>query len=173
MSTFRILEMSYESSSWSFDDSCADSRSMAVAIGKVLLHKTRGAYTYDFDSSTELFIESKKLYSAPANRRDLGRIRVLARNIALEFVCDTCGKPPSFLQLDEEDMWEQRHYCNSHQPDEEDFVYPLVNSPRCRVCDYVGDRPFGRIAPVHLSPRVGSGPMAAWVSVPNTTSSTQ
>ncbi len=136
MSAFRIREVSYESSSWGFDD-WADSRSMDVSIGKVLPHKTRGDYTYDFGSSTELCIESKNLYSVPDNRRDLDRIRVLARNIAPEFVCDTCGKPASFLQWDEEDMWEQRHYCNSHQPDE-DFVYPLVNSPRCGVCDYMG-----------------------------------
>ena len=137
MSAFRIQETSYESSSWGFDDPWADSRSMDVAIGKVLPHKTRGDYTYDFGSSTELCIESKNLYSVPDNRGDPDRIRVLARNIAPEFVCDTCGKPASFLQWDEEDMWEQRHYCNSHQPDE-DFVYPLVNSPRCGVCDYMG-----------------------------------
>lgn len=138
MSAFLIQKTSYESSSWDFDDPWTDSRSMDVAIGEVLPHKSRGDYTYDFGSSTELYIESKKLYSVPDSRRDQDRIRVLARNIAPEFVCDTCGKPASFLQLDEEDMWEQRHYCNSHQPDGEDFVYPLVNSPRCGVCDYRG-----------------------------------
>jgi len=137
MSAFSIQKTSYESSSWGFDGFLDESRSMDVAIGKVLPHKTRGDYTYDFGSSTELCIESKKLYSVPASRRDLDRIQVLARNIAPECVCDTCGKPASFLQWDE-DMWDQHHYCNSHQPDEEDFVYPLVNSPRCGVCGYTG-----------------------------------
>ena len=136
LSAFRIQGTSYESSSWGFDDPWADSHSMDVAIGKVLPHKTRGDYTYDFGSSTELLIESKKLYSVPDSQRDLDRIQVLARNIAPEFACDTCGKPALYLELDEEDMWEYHHYCDDHRPEDEGYRYNIVNSPRCGVCAY-------------------------------------
>lgn len=140
LSAFTIQEESYESSSWGLVDSpWADSRSMDVAIGQVLPHKTRSWYTYDFGTSTELVLEITNRYAVPGSRKDLDRIQVLARNIAPEFACDTCGKPARYLEVDEDDMWEYRHYCDDHRPENEDYGYNIVNSPRCGVCGYGQD----------------------------------
>lgn len=136
LSAFRIQGRSYESSSWGFDDFGDASQGMDVAIGTVLPQKTRGDYTYDFGSSTELLIESTGLYSVPRSQANLDNIQIWARNIAPEFACDTCGKPATHLELDEEDMWEHHHYCDDHSPREEDLVYEILNSPRCGVCAY-------------------------------------
>ena len=136
LSEFLIQEVSYTSPSWGFDTPMDDARSMDVAIGTVLPYKGYGRHIYDFGSSTELHIQSTNLYSVPDSRRDLDRIQVLARNIAPEFACDTCGKPALYLEVDEEDMWEYRHYCDDHRPENEGYGYNIVNSPRCGVCAY-------------------------------------
>ncbi|MCY4519273.1 MAG: hypothetical protein OXC13_00675 [Caldilineaceae bacterium] len=139
LSAFRIQEASYESSTWNLDSPGGDSHSMDVAIGQILPHKTPAWYTYDFGTSTDLYLEITNRYTVPDSRKDPDRIQVLARNIAPEFACDTCGKPAQYLEVDEDDMWEYRHYCNDHQPENEGYGYNIVNSPRCGVCAYGQD----------------------------------
>ncbi len=102
-----------------------------------MAHPPKGTciYTYDFGSSTILRISRRNgSPELPAG----ARVAVLARNHAPKWPCDACdGLATSYCtQCDET-------YCDdctdTHEADGcEDFMLPLLNSPRAGTCGYNG-----------------------------------
>ena len=103
-----------------------------VRIGDVF------TYDYDFGSTTKLKL---KVLSKRDGVLNPGNVRLLARNLAPEYVCE-CGNPAVDICTD--CFWKQaaspfhcstcikKHECG------EDCVLPIVNSPRMGVCGYTG-----------------------------------
>lgn len=98
-------------------------------------------YEYDFGSSTELTIAIVNEYPFTG----LQPIILLSRNEALKTPCSACGKNTA-KEICTVCSWdEEANFCEKcakkHAKtcaDFEDCALPIVNSPRCGVCDYMG-----------------------------------
>lgn len=65
-------------------------------------------------------------------------VLLLARNIAPPRECEKCGAPAVWLGVDEEG--EFRELCAECGGEEaEEWLLPVVNSPRAGVCGYTGE----------------------------------
>jgi hypothetical protein len=92
-------------------------------------------YQYDFGSTTELTI---RMVGA-SEGADCG-LRLLARNVPPEIPCGGCGKPATKICTEcsaDESGWLCTHCMQKHECGE-DYVLPVVNSPRVGVCGYEG-----------------------------------
>lgn len=113
-------------------------RSLSARIGGVFAHVgVKGAYEYDFGSTTRLTVEMTR-----AREGRIGRLgaRVLARNNPLRWKCGVCDKPATAVccahETDDSPL-----VCASHQkkhPCQDRAFLPVVNSPRMGVCAYAG-----------------------------------
>jgi hypothetical protein len=93
-------------------------------------------YSYDFGSTTEL--EGKVISVRPGKLSNV--IRLVARNnLPEEIVCTTCQKIAEVICSYCGDLFceECRKTHNSCEDDE--YMLPVVNSPRMGVCGYSGD----------------------------------
>lgn len=103
-----------------------------AALGVKLIHE------YDFGSTTELEVTfAGKVIADKLPGRS--KIKLLARNNSGEFACDVCGKKATQICVDCIydggllcDKCAESHSC------EDEFLLPIVNSPRCGVCAYEG-----------------------------------
>lgn len=99
-------------------------------------------YIYDFGSSTELIIEAL----AHSNFQLSGKKKaeLVARNYLPSSNCVKCGKQATLICtacVDENGMvfvCDQcaEKYHNEENEEEEHYILPLANSPRCGVCGY-------------------------------------
>ena len=114
-----------------------DEIDMSIKIGDIP-KGTVFDYMYDFGSTTELTVTFQDLVFRPKSVRD---IRVLARNDPYVFPCEKCGKPADSIDTS---SWEEPMFyceaCTEEYADEidEDYLLPVVNSPRMGVCAYDG-----------------------------------
>ena len=106
-----------------------------LSVGTVFNRVTALDYVYDFGSSTELII--KRVKSAPTIARG---ITLLGRNEQPPESCEECGTPATSIcsecSLDRGGL-----YCDEHSAEHqcgEEFLLPVVNSPRMGVCGYGG-----------------------------------
>ena len=111
---------------------------MDSKIGELVKVGDGFSYDYDFGSTTSLKL---KVVAKRDGVLNPGNVRLLARNLPLEQVCE-CGKPA--VQVCKECLWTPEgkcYFCKScskkHECDEESFL-PIVNSPRMGVCGYTG-----------------------------------
>jgi hypothetical protein len=115
-------------------------RSMNRRIGRVLGPGDTCTYEYDFGSTTELklTVNEERIGAFPNNP-----VEVVARNLPPPTDCPECGKPATWICS--QCLWEidaavvcddcrEKHV----ERDEEDYLLPLVNSPRAGVCGYSG-----------------------------------
>jgi len=141
LSLFKIDGVIYEAvidRSWGLDDS----KSMEVALGKVVQVGSSFAYEYDYGSTTELRLRVLGERNAYL-KKDL---RLLARNEPPEWRCTVCGQPAT--QIDTECAYEMDNpfFCDLHaqehveqRHDGDDYMFlPVVNSPRMGTCGYTG-----------------------------------
>ncbi len=117
-------------------------QSMNAHLYSILLPDMRFDHEYDFGTTTELTLK----VIAEQGRAEQGRnIRVLARNLPPEYVCESCSKPATLVcteclfdyEADEKQGW----VCDEHAPDHEcgdEMMLPVVNSPRMGECGYTG-----------------------------------
>lgn len=108
---------------------------MNKVIHRVLRVDTEFDYEYDFGSTT--LLEGKVISSRPGQLKD--DIRLIARNHLPENVlCEICEKTPEVICTVCEGF-----ICSTCKEDHdgcegEDFMLPVVNSPRMGVCGYCG-----------------------------------
>lgn len=100
--------------------------------GDQLLHE------YDFGNTTECLLTVMGRTHREPQR---SAVRLLARNVPLQFQCVQCGAPASDICT--ECMYEidNPFYCADcgEQHKHEDMLLPVTNSPRMGVCGYCGE----------------------------------
>jgi hypothetical protein len=92
-------------------------------------------YTYDFGSSTllDLLIVGQRPAPAPT----WPAVRMLARNDPIEWPCTICNT--TAVEVCRE--CDSAFYCSKHAGSHscgEEWMLPVVDSPRMGVCDYTG-----------------------------------
>jgi hypothetical protein len=115
------------------DDFWGDApKSMDIPLEDVLDLKDKFEHEYDFGTTTELALHVLSIRKGPIDEP----VRILAKNHPLVFECENCKKiATQICSLCMEDYCDQcieAHECG------EDYVMPLVNSPRTGVCGYFG-----------------------------------
>ena len=115
------------------DDFWGDApKSMNIPLMDVLSLKDKFEHEYDFGTTTELALRVLSIRKGAIDET----IRILARNHPPVFVCENCKKIATLIcQACLEDYCDdciKKHECG------EDYVMPIVNSPRTGVCGYVG-----------------------------------
>jgi len=111
---------------------------MNIALSKVLAPRLKFYHEYDFGSTTELVLKVLSAHETTANGKP---VRILARNEPPKILCDVCGKTATKVCpqcVDKGKGWlcdkcARKHKCG------EDFLLPVVNSPRVGVCGYTGE----------------------------------
>ncbi len=122
MSTFRLGRMEPD---------------MNAKVGRILHAKgLKFDYEYDFGSTTTLTGQVVGAYAASMGRN---AVRLLARNNPLPWECAECHAPATqvctnCMYEDADDVFCEVH-ATSH-PCGEDYLLPVVNSPRMGVCGY-------------------------------------
>ncbi len=115
------------------DDFWGDApKSMDIPLMDVLNLKDKFEHEYDFGTTTELALQVLSIRKGSIDEP----VRILARNDPPVFKCEKCERIATQLCSS---CWED--YCDkcieAHECGE-DYVMPLVNSPRTGVCGYVG-----------------------------------
>jgi hypothetical protein len=113
-------------------------RSMTARLGDALAGiGGRFDYEYDFGSTTRL-----QLVAVEERTGRIGRsaARLLARNVAPNWPCATCGEPASmvcsFCLSQDENAFACALHVADHRCGETDGFMPVVNAPRMGVCGY-------------------------------------
>lgn len=124
-----VMYSSYEEQ----DDFWGDApKSMDIPLVDVLDLKDKFEHEYDFGSTTELALQVLSIRKGSINEP----VKILARNDPPVFKCEKCERIATQLcSLCMEDYCDnciEAHKCG------EDYVMPLVNSPRTGVCGYFG-----------------------------------
>ena len=97
-------------------------------------------YTYDFGSSTNLRLKVvDRRFTEPFEK-----VRILARNEPPKYSCNKCGKEAKWIcQLClERGKGYLCDECARRHKHGEEFLLPLVNSPRTGVCGYEGSEVY-------------------------------
>jgi hypothetical protein len=103
--------------------------SMSIPIEKVLTLGLKFIHEYDFGSTTELLLEVVGLIKTEFPKK----INVMIRNQEPEFDCVECGEKAVLICSNDDEEF----LCISCAEDDE-YLLPLVNSPRTGVCGYAG-----------------------------------
>jgi len=112
-----------------------DERGMKAPLGRVVDVGTRFLYEYDFGSTTTLGLKVVGFMDRPTPKNN---VELLARNDPPQINCDRCGtRPASLICTGCEGMWLCEPCSESHECGEE-YLLPVVNSPRTGVCAYSG-----------------------------------
>lgn len=103
----------------------------SFAPGEKFLHQ------YDFGDTTELLIT---VIGRTQRKPQREAVRLLARNIPLEFQCGECGKLAEFVCPERYYEDSNPFFCRACAEKQNlDFVLPITNSPRMGVCGYTGE----------------------------------
>jgi hypothetical protein len=97
---------------------------------------------YDYDMGDTTSLEIKAMNSFQGMVAPGKAVAILARNQPPEIACDSCGKGPA-VRICPECQWEgEGGLCKTcaanHECGDEEYLLPVVNSPRTGVCGYVG-----------------------------------
>lgn len=97
-------------------------------------------YEYDMGDTTSLEIKAMGTYQGQVAPRK--PVEILARNQPPDVLCDACGHG-SAVKICPECQWEGEGWlcakcAAKHGCGDEDYLLPVVNSPRAGVCGYVG-----------------------------------
>ncbi len=134
LSAFKIAGTSFAStvdkSGWGIEDE----RTMAAKIGGLVDVPSWG-YEYDFGTTTALRVRPAGMRGGTARG-----VRLLARNLPPTWPCVTCGAPAKQICAQcryDNGGWlcakcAKKHECG------EDYLLPVVNSPRTGECGYTG-----------------------------------
>jgi hypothetical protein len=123
MSQFEINDQRYSSNG-----------GMNKVIHQTLKVGTEFDYEYDFGSTT--WLEGKVISSRPGQLKN--KIRLVARNhLPADLLCETCQNKPDIICMECQEL-----VCEACKEDHgdcgEDFMLPVVNSPRMGICGYCG-----------------------------------
>ena len=108
---------------------------MGVLINSILNIGTEFDYVYDFGSSTEL--KGKVVSIRPGKLSK--KLRLLAQNTLPEEVkCTTCQELPEVICSVCYDFCCKKCKQKHNSCEGEEFMLPIVNSPRMGICGYTG-----------------------------------
>ncbi|MEI6767285.1 MAG: hypothetical protein WCM76_16765 [Bacteroidota bacterium] len=116
---------------------------MKWEIGQCMIEGMRWIYQYDFGDTTTLKVSVIRRFCIAMKKN----ITILSRNEPLKILCDKCKTHPAMticpIHYHEEDNGRFCHLCSiTHEREclnyNEDFMLPVVNSPRMGVCGYEG-----------------------------------
>lgn len=113
----------------------ASDENMKIAIRRLFEPGVAFEYIYDFGSTTEL---SGKIVSVRSGKLQ-DDIRLLARNhFPKEITCITCHQKPDIICSVCYDCFCQKCGKEHNSCEGEEFMLPVVNSPRMGICGYTG-----------------------------------
>lgn len=142
LSAFRINQRDYSSSPMTeyMDFADGDEQlSMDASVGSLLAVGQSFSYEYDFGSTTHLALKVVGLCHITPLLPD--RIQMLARNDAIESICQRCERQPA-TEICTECQWDDvSWFCKACAESHEcgtEMCLPVVNSPRAGVCGYTG-----------------------------------
>ncbi len=112
---------------------------MASKVGRILTAKgLKFRYEYDFGSTTALQAQVVGICEGSMGRN---AVRLLARNNPPPWLCVECSAPATEVCTDCMNGYADDLFCEAHastHPCGEDYLLPVVNSPRMGVCGYTG-----------------------------------
>jgi hypothetical protein len=120
---------------WDFPDPMPGEQVMDFEIAEVLEPKLAFGYDYDMGSTTSLSLKVAGMRVGKWSGKK--RVRLLARNLPPEWVCDECGKRACWVDSENEKLLCSA--CSDKEVDDEVGFLPVVNSPRMGVCGYAGE----------------------------------
>ena len=124
MSQFKINDQRYSSND-----------GMNKVIHRTLKVDTKFDYEYDFGSTT--WLEGKVISSRPGQLKN--SIRLVARNhLPADIICETCDQKPDVICTECGEFICEKCKEDHDSCEGEDFMLPVVNSPRMGVCGYCG-----------------------------------
>lgn len=115
---------------------------MNAELGQALKVGQKFTYTYDFGSSTDLTLKViAEREGVETEDEDADSILVMARNEAPVIPCRNCGKPavgiyPGYGAPQYGAVCET--CAKTNRKEYEEYLLPIVNSPRVGVCGYTG-----------------------------------
>jgi hypothetical protein len=136
LSAFNIAGETYLSTLWGDYREPGD-RTMRYALGKVLSPGSSYLYEYDFGTTTELVVRVASGRVGFASDEGIVEIAV---NLPPDIRCDSCGA--AAIQVCSLCRWEDDGWlcdeCAGDHECGEDYLLPVVNSPRVGMCGYTG-----------------------------------
>ena len=99
-------------------------------------------YEYDFGTTTCILLTVVEEITRPKQK---GKVLLYARNEQPDVVCDFCGGEGKYFNAYEYELLCEK--CESALDDEEGFILPIVNSPRCGACGYEGEMDIWTFVP--------------------------
>jgi len=104
----------------------------ALSVGDSFLHE------YDFGTTTETLIT---VIAETARKKQKEAVRLLARNVPLQFECAACGKPATAICIECAYEVDNPFFCDvcADVHEHDDMLLPVVNSPRMGECGYDGE----------------------------------
>ena len=112
-------------------------RGMSSRLSRSVAPGARIRYRYDFGTTTELAL---RVVMGLGSARGDRRVRLLARNDPPEIRCGVCGRPAT--QVCRQCRWEDAGWlcdaCARGHPCGDEYLLPVVNSPRVGLCGYTG-----------------------------------
>jgi hypothetical protein len=134
LSAFKIAGRNYSSDPMSEEGEVG----MGGRAGRLLRPGMAFTYEYDFGSTTELNLKVVGLRDQGAKGNT---VELLARNDAPQIVCDQCGSLPA-TKVCGQCVYQGEGWvceaCGAEHDCGEDYLLPVVNSPRVGVCAYGG-----------------------------------
>ncbi len=105
-------------------------------MNKIIYRTLKLDIEFDYDFGSTTWVEGKVISSRPGQLKN--KIRLVARNhLPADIVCDIYQNKPDFICTECNKL-----ICETCQEDHdgctEDFMLPVVNSPRMGVCGYCG-----------------------------------
>ncbi len=134
LSAFTIGGVSYSSQPMDDGWSPVPDRAMTAKVSAVAGAPT-WRYEYDFGTTTELRLRVVGSHTGPG-----GRVRLVARNVAPTWPCVACGAPATEICAQcfyDDNGWLCERCAKKHECGE-DYLLPVVNSPRTGQCAYAG-----------------------------------
>lgn len=117
------------------EEDCSNNSSMKKTIQQTLDKGTKFSYEYDFGDTTELEGEVISIRPGKLN----SHLRLIARNcLPEEIVCSRCTKRPEHICSVCYEFFCDKCVNQHKNCDGEEYMLPVVNSPRMGVCGYTG-----------------------------------
>ena len=116
----------------------AEEYDMAEAtVGEIADQAQKFEHEYDYGSTTALIVKVMSRHRGPKPPSPGWPVRILGRNYKPVVPCVVCGAPATHWDIS---TGEFNAYCDAHTDhvEEEEFLLPIVNSPRSGVCAYTG-----------------------------------
>jgi hypothetical protein len=109
--------------------------SMNQKIYNLLSERTKLEYEYDYGSTTYLDL---RVVGVREGELVASGIKLLARNEPPPWQCRECGRPATLIEAQGWGIETEMLLCDECGSEDDEYLLPVVNSPRTGVCGYTG-----------------------------------